>query len=88
MDITATWSHIGRAPGITVTMVRRNQRFGVHCGRLVGCIAVATTIWVAGAAAAEGPTSIAVDEAADLYSADGLSIVKYTRDGRVKARWR
>ena len=36
---------------------------------------------------AGGPGGIAVDGAGNLYSPDGLSIVKYARDGRILARW-
>ena len=36
----------------------------------------------------EGPTSIAVDEHGDLYAADGTTVVKYSQNGRMLARWR
>jgi DNA-binding beta-propeller fold protein YncE len=36
----------------------------------------------------EGPGGVAVDEFGNLYSPDGLSIVKYSREGRLLARWR
>lgn len=36
----------------------------------------------------EGPTSIGVDRHSVLYAADGLSIVRFTVDGRLLGRWR
>ncbi len=33
------------------------------------------------------PYSIAIDGDGPLYSADGLSVIKYSRDGRLLARW-
>jgi hypothetical protein len=35
-----------------------------------------------------GPGSIAVGTDGTLYSADGLSPIKYTRNGELLARWR
>jgi sugar lactone lactonase YvrE len=34
-----------------------------------------------------GPGSVAVDSDGNLYSADGMSVVKYTANGTVLARW-
>lgn len=36
---------------------------------------------------AGGPTAVAVDSAGNLFSPDGKSIVKYTQDGKLLARW-
>ena len=36
----------------------------------------------------EGPTSIGVDAQGNLYAADGLSIVKFSAQGKLLARWR
>lgn len=35
----------------------------------------------------KAPNSIAIDEHGNLYSADGLSVVKYSRKGKLLARW-
>jgi tripartite motif-containing protein 71 len=35
-----------------------------------------------------GPSAVAVDRNGDVYSPDGLSLVKYTQDGELLARWR
>ena len=36
----------------------------------------------------KAPDSIAVDGQGHLYAADGLSVVKFSREGKLLARWR
>ena len=36
----------------------------------------------------EGPAGLTIEKEGDFYTVDGLSILKFSRDGRVLARWR
>lgn len=62
--------------------LRRVQEFDFH-GRLLTTIGNSdgNTVFE------QGPGAIAVDNHGDLYAPDGLSIVKFSREGKLLARW-
>lgn len=94
------FGHAGRGPGEFVNTaglgtdddgniyvadeaLHRVQKFDAQ-GRLVRIIAnTAESLLFE-----TGPSAVAVDHRGDLYSPDGLSLVKYTQDGKLLARWR
>lgn len=60
----------------------RVQEFDAH-GHLLATIGntPGNTLFI------KAPNSIAIDKHGNLYSADGLSVVKYSRKGKLLARW-
>lgn len=93
------FGHLGNGPGefrntaglgvdgdgdiyVTDVALHRVQKFDAR-GRLLATIANTP-----GAALfAKGPSAIAIDRQGSLYSPDGQTVVKYSQDGKLLARW-
>lgn len=76
---------VDRAGNIYVADIalHRLQEFSSH-GKLLAVISNSPHNRLFGA----GPSAIAIDSSGNLYSPDGLSLIKYTRSGKLVARWK